>query len=283
MVYVMEYGGDETLQVTLRRAGAGQAGDSATLSMVVAYAYYQIVSLLERLGALLQFNHRDLHFENVLTTTLVDDGQRVCGRFPLFRCVLIDFGLSRITYNGRDILGSAADVFASNPVQAYNDGCDLVFAARMFRRKSGCVSNTTTPCAFLYDVLDRILCAILMSSGVNFDTGFHENHSRNILVAMTLVGDHDGLSRIRISERNLQGAEGPQTFAKTPAPARAVLNLRTVKALMVCVLRILKERCFAVTTGEDYLARIDELLARNVPTDAISDANARAIAVGLDE
>jgi hypothetical protein len=64
------------------------------------------------------------------------------------------------------------ELFAHGP--KFNPAHDLTYVAWSYRHTIGCRVNLSVPCASYVPVFDEILKAILRSSGINFDSDFHE-------------------------------------------------------------------------------------------------------------
>lgn len=235
-VYVMENAGDKSLKDIITKSIS--ARDPRVISSMAAFSVYQISSLLERLGDLVQFNHRDLHGENVLVNyrNRTSSGRQMCGMTDMFTCCVIDFGYSRLTFRGRDILCSYETIRgAGNPEQAYNIGHDITFFLRTLRKAICASVNVHISCVVMIPELLQLFNTVMVASGLDFESDACKDTNRRLITALTFVGKYDELLECQSGKyaNKREGAINPYLF-----------HPRTVKMLSAAVLRILAVHCF---------------------------------------
>lgn len=259
-VFVMENAGGQTLFQQIQQG----RGHPHSISSVAAFAAYQVSSLLERLGDLLQFNHRDLHDKNILVNdrnrTL--SGRRMCGMTDMFTCCVIDFGYSRLTYRGRDIRCSYEKIrVAGNPEQAYNLGHDTTYFLRTLRKIICGSVVVRTPCSVaVIPELIEFLEAVMIASGLDFESNACKSTTREFIAVLTYVGNFEAL----------QTCQGGHYANQTNVIRPYLLHPRTVKTLSASILRILGVLCFDPHNAErlaETRAAFHEALERDIGVD----------------
>ena len=259
-VSVMENAGDASLNQTIQ-----ESTDTPNLiSSVTAFAVYQISSLIERLGDLVQFNHRDLHGENILVNyrNPTSSGRKMCGMTDVFTCCVIDFGYSRLTFRERDILCSYERLRdAGNPVQQFNIGHDTVYLLRTLRKKICGSVNVHHACTVeVIPELVEFINSVLLASGLDFESNACSSTTRTLITVLTYVGNFE----------KLQICQGGRYANPTNVIRPYLFHPRTVKMVSASILRILGVHCFDSgnsTRLEETRAAFREALERDIGVD----------------
>lgn len=217
--------------------------DQVALFLILSISFYQISSFLSRL-TFLEFNHRDLHLENILANTT---DTLLCSDINAFTCCIIDFGYSRLTFRGKHILGLKSRL--GNPEQRFNMGHDVVyFASRVYKTLCGTV-NIEKPCSgVIVPEMLKFLQALLVSSGLNFRSDACLSTTRKLITALTYVGDMDSLN-----------AYEDGRFAGETIDVRPYLyQIETVKRLSASLVRIVLYQFCVESEADEVQKHRDE-------------------------
>jgi serine/threonine protein kinase len=210
---------------------AGWTSNDKSVLVNTAYGFlaYQVMNLLYELQNALRFNHRDLHFANVMIKTDPVKSPRCYNTY--FESYLIDFGMCRLEYMGKTIV----NVSGVYPETFYNPAHDVIFFLRSSRVPMGCNLRTDRKCKFYNAPVNFAYTEILDASGVDFTAP--ENTS-----------DHTAELYQTIQHC------GPAMDSRVlPTPViRANINnhrtsTRTVLAVFTIILRQLADRCASGT------------------------------------
>jgi hypothetical protein len=175
--------------------------DPIRLTTIGAVSLYQLASLFDVLGEVLEYNHRDMKLDNAMVKVSLSD-KNMCG-VPHFQAYIIDFGCSRLRYRGRDFICNE-DLFSHS--QAYNPAHDLTYAAWSYRYTVECKINLKTPCRKYVPVFDLVIQSILRASGINFDSAKHEYKSGLTAAFYTGLSDAGIAKRLEMMEKVKAGA-----------------------------------------------------------------------------
>lgn len=217
-------------------------------STAIAFSMYQIASLFDRLGELIEFNHRDCHAGNV--TIRYDEGSaHYCSTIAMFQTCLIDFGLSRVTFRGRTFLAGSDLFLPENTEQNYKNGMDVVLFAWSVRNSLGCRTDVDVPCdTLMLSSLNTVLRTVMISTGINFQTFLHASTSRALYKALSFAGEDENLRRV-FCDYTYNGRVVRYTMhTRAPSNPRLFSN-RFVKQSTAIVLRICTWWCHPTTRG----------------------------------
>ena len=248
-VYVMEKVGTTTWHNFL----STNRSSVHAISTAIAFSMYQIASLFDRLGHLIEFNHRDCHAHNV--TIRYDEGEttrQYCSSIPLFQTCLIDFGFSRLTFRGRTFLAGSNIFFPENVEQNYKNGLDIILFAWSVRRALGCESNVDRSCNTILPSLDKALRTVMTATGINFNTFIHTSLSKALYKAISVAGEDENLRRIVCDYSDDEGRFVARYIMHNAEPGRSnprLFSNKFVKQSMAIVLRICTWWCHPITRG----------------------------------
>jgi hypothetical protein len=261
-VYVMEKVGTTTWHHFL----STNRSSIHAVSTAIAFSMYQVASLFDRLGQLIEFNHRDCHARNV--TIRYNEGEttrQYCSSIPFFQTCLIDFGFSRLTFRGRTFLAGSNIFFPENAVQNYKNGLDIVLFAWSIRHALGCESNIERSCNAILPSLDKVLQTVMSATGINFNTFIHASMSQALYKALSFAGEDENLRRIVCDYSDDMGNFVARYTMHNAEPGRSnprLFSNKFVKQSMAIVLRICTWWCHPITRGIteiDRQSRIEPL------------------------
>ena len=198
----------------------------AIINTALAFLLYQVNRLLEQLQLILQFNHRDLHFLNIMIKE--DPLKPKACKNTYFQTYIIDFGLSRLRYNGSIITNSI--LFDTD---MYNPHHDVLFSLLSSRRPLACLLNPDDDCIYFLPIMNYVYKQVLTASGLDFTDPRNRpqhRHTEEYYLAFQLSGD--GLLTHVCPTRTVVG--NIRTHKITTS---------TVTAVLVQVLRELAARC----------------------------------------
>ncbi len=240
MVFVMEKVGSETMFHYVSR----HRSDYDVVNTIVSFAIYQVASLLERLGELLSFNHRDTLTTNVMIMENTNPtSPKICSAGPIFQTCLIDFGMSRLTFRGRPFIGNS-DLFSrSNPVQGFIEGSDIFYMLWSIRHSTGCNMNFRYECAHFYPVLDYVMQSAMNASGIDFENDLYHRPTQEMYEAISVAGQAEDIERIFHTRTLADGTTETIPVRSTRTPEPRLFSSKFIKQCMVYVLRICALKC----------------------------------------
>lgn len=230
MVIVMEKL-DSTLDTFLERS----EHNPLHLTTVGAVSMYQLASLLDVLGEVLEYNHRDMKLDNAMVK--VSSGAKTLCGVPHFQTYIIDFGCSRMNYRGKQFLCND-DLFKHS--SDFNPAHDITYAAWSYRHTIGCEVNLKKPCSKYNPVFDLVLQSILRASGINFDSALHE-YKRGLTAAF-----YTGLSDAGVPARLQKMVKVDKRKGAFFVPQNIHIELITphgVKLMAKHVIRMIGQLC----------------------------------------
>ena len=246
VVCVMEKVGTTTWH---RFLSSGQQLTVHARSTAVAFSLYQIASLFDRLGELIEFNHRDCHSGNV-TIRNEEGGAHYCSTIPMFQTCLIDFGLSRVTFRGHTFLAGSDLFIPENTEQNYKNGMDVVLFAWSVRNSLGCQTDVDVPCdTMILNSLNTVLRTVMSSTGINFHTFLHASLSKALYKALSFAGEDENLRRVVCDYTHNDGRVVRYTMHTTEPSNPRLFSNRFVKQSTAIVLRICTWWCHPTTHG----------------------------------
>lgn len=220
------------------------------VTTVASLALYQISNLLEALHQTIRYNHRDLKADNMMIKYLRAE-RSLCG-YSHFQTYIIDFGCSRLEYNGH-VVSCNPTLYGELPdeMNSFNELRDICYFAWSLRHTIGCKVNTRLRCGIFHQKFDEILMKILNSSGISFDTDeyeFNTGLTAEFYTELNSVGNYQRLNEL--------------TNGHAHQPNNIFLTTHIVKLLMKHMIRLLSIECHGRTTGASIhvINRIDSIL-----------------------
>jgi serine/threonine protein kinase len=156
----------------------------AIVNTAVVFLLYQVHRLLDKLQVYVKFNHRDLHFLNIMIKE--DPSKPQNCKNPYFQAYIIDFGLSRLVYKGRLITNYIlfnTDMFSRHQ--------DFLFSLLSSRRPWPCDLRTNVDCVYFIPSLNYVYQQVLDASGLDMTDPSNTpiNHTHAYYDAFQLAGE----------------------------------------------------------------------------------------------
>jgi len=156
----------------------------AVVNTALAFTLYQVYSLLEALQREVSFNHRDLHFGNIMVK--VDRTRPDNCHNTFFQAYVIDFGMSRLLYRGRRFT-----TYAYYDVDSFSPHHDILFSLLTSRRPFSCDLNPTVSCQYFLPSINLFYLDVMQASGIDFrdPRNTPDKNTRDIYKAFQIAGE----------------------------------------------------------------------------------------------